>query len=104
MKDVTLREFIEIAKDNNELKGQVADCVKATRGGKFPDDLLNLAAGAGYNIINQNLAGLANTDKGQLLSDDMLANVSGGIDPLVAIEDLCEFILSKLGYDPKEHC
>ena len=33
MKEVTLKEFLEIAKDNDELKHSVADCVKASRGG-----------------------------------------------------------------------
>ena len=34
MKDVTLKEFIEIAKDNEELKKSVAECVKTVRGGE----------------------------------------------------------------------
>lgn len=33
MKDVTLKEFIEIAKDSEELKNRVAECVKASGGG-----------------------------------------------------------------------
>ena len=33
MKDVTLKEFIEIAKDNEELKNSIVECVKTSRGG-----------------------------------------------------------------------
>ena len=35
MKDVTLKEFIEIAKNNNQLKDKVVDTVKVSGGASF---------------------------------------------------------------------
>ena len=99
MKDVTLKEFIEIAKDNNQLKDKVLETVKVSGGGGLPDDLLNLATEAGYNITRLNLAGLAMNEKGRLLSDSALTNVSGGIDKY----DFCETLMRIFGAD-LEYC
>lgn len=99
MKDVTLKEFIEAAKDNNQLKDKVVETIKVSGGGKLPDDLYNLAAEAGYNITRLNLAGLAMNDKGQLLPDSALDHVSGGFDPY----DLCVTIADFFGID-LENC
>ena len=96
MKDVTLKEFIEIAKDNNQLKDKVLETVKVSGGGGLPDDLYNLAAEAGYNITRLNLAGLAMHDKGQILSDSALNNVSGG---MISKYEWCEAIMDFFGAD-----
>ena len=96
MKDVTLKEFIEIAKDNNQLKDKVLETVNVSGGGGLPDDLLNLAAEAGYNITRLNLAGLAMHDKGQILSDSALNNVSGG---MISKYEWCEAIMDFFGAD-----
>ena len=103
MKDVTLKEFIEIAKDNEELKNRVAECVKTVRGG-VSDELLKIASGAGYNITSTNIAGLASLKGGHALHDEAIGSVYGGLDPLVPIEDICEAVLGTLGYDTSEWC
>ena len=103
MKDVTLKEFIEIAKDNNQLKDKVVDTVKVSGGGKLPDDLYNIAAEAGYNITRLNTAGFSMNKKGQLLSDSTLNNVSGGF---IDKYDLCETLMDLFGCDREdlEYC
>ena len=102
MKEVTLKEFLEIAKDNDELKHSVADCVKVSRGGQLPDELLDLAAGAGYKINKLDIAGLALPNGGQILHDEQLSAVSAG-GGLFDKASLCEKIIRFLGGD-LEYC
>ena len=52
MKDLTLKEFIEEVKDNEELKNKVTECLKSKGKQSLSDELLNIAAGAGFNITN----------------------------------------------------
>ena len=101
MKEVTLKEFLEIAKDNDELKHSVADCVKVSHGGQLPDELLNLAAGAGYKINNLDIAGLALPNGGQILHDEQMSAVSAGGS--FDITSLCEEVIGFFGGD-LEYC
>ena len=99
MKEVTLKEFIDIAKDNDELKHSVADCVKASRGGQLPDDLLDLAAGAGYQLTDFNLPMSSTLKKGQILTDTEMGIINAGVEPVVDRADLCKAIFDFFGFD-----
>ena len=120
MKDVTLKEFIEIAKDSEELKNRIAECVKTVRGG-VSDELLKIASGAGYNITSTKIAGLASLKGGHALHDEAIGSVYGGVnetdtpdsdgtgidqtpslEPLVPIEDICEAVIGFFGFDTSD--
>ena len=99
MKEVTLKEFIEIAKDNEELKNSVAECVKVSHGGKLPDELLDLATRAGYQLTDFNLPMSNTPKKGRILTDTEMEIINGGVEPVVDRADLCEAIFEFFGFD-----
>jgi len=99
MKDVTMKEFIEIAKDSEELKNRVAECVKASGGGKLPDELVKIAAGAGYQLTDFNLPMSRMPEKGRILTDTEMGIINGGVEPVVDRGDLCEAIFDFFGFD-----
>ena len=88
-----MKEFIEIAKDSEELKNRVAECVKASGGGKLPDELINIAAGAGYQLTD------CMPGKGRILTDTEMGIINGGVEPVVDRGDLCEAIFDFFGFD-----
>ena len=47
-----IKEFIEEVKENLELKNKVTECLKSKGKQSLSDELLDIAAGAGYNITN----------------------------------------------------
>ena len=100
MKEVTLKEFIDIAKDNDELKHSVADCVKASRGGQLPDDLLDLAAGAGYQLTDFNLPMSSTLKKGQILTDTEMGIINAGVEAVIDKHSVCAEIYEFFGLDP----
>ena len=122
MKDVTLKEFIEIAKDSEELKNRVAECVKVSNGGKVSDDLANIAAGAGYQLTDHNLPMSRMPEKGRILTDTEMGIINGGtsgepkddgpsdepvvekptVDALIDKHAVCAEIFEYFGFDPSQ--
>jgi len=102
MKDVTLKEFIVIAKDSEELKNRIAECVKASNGGKVSDGLANIAAGAGYQLTDFNLPMSSMPGKGRILTDTEMGIINGGVEPTFDRGDLCEAIFGFLGFDTSD--
>ena len=98
MKDVTLKEFIEIAKDSEELKNRVAECVKVSNGGKVSDGLIDIAAGAGYQLTDYNLPMSSMPGKGRILTDTEMGIINGGVKK-DGRSDLCEAIFGFFGID-----
>ena len=122
MKDITLKEFIEIAKDNEELKNRVAECVKVSNGGKVSDGLANIAAGAGYQLTDCNLPMSRMLEKGRILTDTEMGIINGGtsgepkddspsdepvvekttVDPVIDKHSVCAEIYKIFGFDPTQ--
>ena len=74
---------------------------KSKSGGQLPDELLDLAAGAGYKINKLDIAGLALPNGGQILHDEQLGAVSAG--SFIDKTTLCEKIIRFFGGD-LEYC
>ena len=72
---------------------------KNKSGGQLSDDLLNVAAGAGYNLTSDTIRGFVPFRGGQVLQDEAMNHVAGGI---IDKEDLCrslmEFFKADLEY------
>ena len=102
MKDVTLKEFIEIAKDSEELKNRVAECVKVSNGGKLPDELVNIAAGAGYQLTDFNLPMSRMPEKGWILTDTEMGIINGGTKRVIDKHSVCAEIFEFFGFDPSD--
>lgn len=110
------------------MKNSVSECVKTVRGGQLPDELLNIAAGAGYNLTTTELRGFV-PFRGQALNDETIGSVIGGVsqetekkpdnnpgdasdkiekieiktlEPLVPIEDICEAVIGFFGFDTSD--
>ena len=102
MKDVTLKEFIVIAKDSEELKNRVAECVKASNGGKVSDGLANIAAGAGYQLTDFNLPMSRMPEKGRILTDTEMGIINGGTEAVIDKHSVCAEIFDFFGFDPSQ--
>lgn len=89
MKTITLKEFAELAKNDETLKEKIIKCVKP--GGGVPQELIDLAADYGYELTEEGIYSTVYED--EELSDEELQKVAGGLDPVVDISDLCKFVL-----------
>ena len=70
---------------------------------QLSDDLLNVAAGAGYNLTSDTIRGFVPFRGGQVLQDEAMNNISGGsTDDPMSLENLCrslmEFFKADLEY------
>ena len=91
MKDLTLKEFIEEVKDNEELKNKVTECLKSKGKQSLSDELLDIAAGAGYNITNFDLAAIRRKKKKMvLLTDNQTTSEADEHVPILSFEQLSD--------------
>ena len=90
MKPITLKEFADLAKNDEALKEKIVKT--ATRGGNEPDEMIALAAELGYELeLEEKNAEL------EAVSDDALEEVAGGF--FFFGMDFCIFMVELFGHD-----
>ena len=96
MKQVTLAELVQLAKNDKELEQKILEGSKKF-GGSYRDALKNLASELGFDLIlEEKMDGL------EEVSDDALDQVAGGIKFFG--DAFCRFIMELFGYNGKEKC
>lgn len=75
MKTITLKEFAELAKNDETLKEKIIKCVKP--GGGAPQELIDLAAEYGYELTEEGVYSMLEDEE---LSDEELQKIAGGSD------------------------
>ena len=96
MKQVTLAELAELAKNDKVLEQKILEGSKKIRGGKsYSDALKTLASELGYELtLEEKIENL------EELSDDTLEEVAGGVKAKAERNPFCEWVMGTLlGYD-----
>ena len=95
MKQVTLAELVEMAKNDKVLEQKILEGSKKFGGGSYSDALKTLASELGYELtLEEKIENL------EELSDDALEDVAGGVKEKAESETpFCEWILDFFGYD-----
>lgn len=96
MKPITLKEFAELAKNDEALKEKLIKSVKP--GGGVPQELISLAAEYGYDLTEEQL--YKEAKEVEELSAEELTHVAGGFIEKV---DLCLALIKAMGGD-LEYC
>ena len=96
MKQVTLAELAELARNDKALEQKILEASKKIGGGSYRDALRNLASELGFDLIlEEKMDGL------EEVSDDALDQVAGGI---FFGNAFCVFMMDLFGYNGKEYC
>ena len=95
MKQVTLAELVEMAKNDKVLEQKILEGSKKIGGGSYSDALKTLAAELGYELsLEEKIENL------EELSDDTLEEVAGGVKAKAERNPFCEWVMGTLlGYD-----
>ena len=97
MKQVTLAELAELAKNDKALEQKILEASKKFGGGLYRDALKTLASELGFDLIlDEKMDGL------EEVSDDALDQVAGGFKFFG--DAFCRFIMELFGYNGKETC
>lgn len=95
MKSITLKEFAELAKNDEALKEKLINSVKPGGGGT--QELIDLAADYGYKLTEE---GTSSMLEGEELSDGELKKIAGGkIPKLINKVWFCKEIFDYFGFD-----
>jgi predicted ribosomally synthesized peptide with nif11-like leader len=92
MKTVTLKEFAELVKNDEQLQGRIKDAV-VKREEPLTSEFSRIVAEAGYELKKEEPLDM------EALDDDDLENVAGGVHGHYGLE-LCYLMAKLLGYDP----
>ena len=92
MKQITLAELVQLAKNDKELEQKILEGSKKIQGGEsYSDALKTLASELGFDLIlEEKIDGL------EEVSDDALDQVAGGI---FFGKDFCIFMMELFGFD-----
>ena len=71
-------------------------------GGKLPDELVNIAAGAGYQLTDFNLPMSRMPEKGWILTDTEMGIINGGTKRVIDKHSVCAEIFEFFGFDPSD--
>ena len=71
MKEITIKEFMELAKKDEELKSKIAE-IAAKMSGELTNDLAKVVEESGYKLVKQERSDM------EELSDDEVQHVAGG--------------------------
>lgn len=97
MKQVTLAELAELARNDKELEQKIVEASKKFGGGSYSDALKSLASELGFDLIlEEKMDGL------EEVSDDALDQVAGGIKFFG--DAFCVFMMDLFGFNGKEYC
>lgn len=95
MKPITLKEFAELAKNDEALKEKLLKSVKPGEGGT--QELIDLAAEYGYELTEEGIYSILEDEE---MSDEELKKIAGGVDPVVFWGTICEAIwVNFFGFD-----
>ncbi len=96
MKQVTLAELAELAKNDKVLEQKILEGSKKIRGGKsYSDALKTLASELGFDLILEEI--IENLEE---VSDDALDDVAGGVKATEeSANPFCKWVIELLGYD-----
>ena len=96
MKQVTLAELVEMARNDKALERKILEASKKF-GGAYSDALKTLASELGFDLIlEEKIDGL------EEVSDDALDQVAGGIKFFG--DAFCVFMIDLFGFDGKNYC
>ncbi len=95
MKQVTLAELVEMARNDKALEQKIVEASKKFGGGSYSEALKALASELGYELtLEEKIENL------EELSDDALEDVAGGVKATAESENpFCEWIMEFFGYD-----
>ena len=95
MKQVTLAELVEMARNDKALEQKIVEASKKFGGGSYSEALKALASELGYELtLEEKIENL------EELSDDALEDVAGGVkEKSESKNPFCEWIMETFGYD-----